>query len=496
MRIDATPYTPLIAGPLGFEHVHRYAASAALAGGKRVLDVACGEGYGAAMLARAAASVIALDIDEDAVSHARATYFEPNLRFVRGDATGMPLPDASIDLVVSFATIEQIDEPERMLDEIRRVLAPGGVVVISSPNWSSLEHRDEREAYRRRLDHAEFRDLLTARFASVRVFGQRIVASSVLHPLGGAGGADARWMSRSGDGVRSGLPALPDPSSFIAVCGDDVAALEFASAYLDPGDDLLAALRTGGVALPGNGAGFETMLSVEPRRALPRRVDAVIANDAGAETDRLHALVETARNERDAAERKRDEARAEVERLIASEHHLDVELSAAKETAEALRAELAELRAEHERVAGDLALWIEESARGYAAADAARAQTAQVQGMLAALQARADAATIEEERLRAELVRERAAAAAEGGATERLAREQVAHLSRLVESGAQFAAGESSGGHATNAMLRRELLERAAAAERDSLALQAILNSKSWRVTAPLRFVLRALGRR
>src|SRR4051794_13102188 len=78
------------------EHWHRYLLAREIARGRDVLDIACGEGYGSALIAQVASSVVGVDVAEDAVAHATASYPAANLRFERGDARRIPLPDASI----------------------------------------------------------------------------------------------------------------------------------------------------------------------------------------------------------------------------------------------------------------------------------------------------------------------------------------------------------------------------------------------------------------
>src|SRR5207247_4434732 len=91
---------------IAYEHLHRYALAARLAEGKRVLDLASGEGYGANMLAAAALSVVGLEIDDAAVQHARKKYRRENLDFVTGSVTSIPLREDVFDLAVCFEAIE------------------------------------------------------------------------------------------------------------------------------------------------------------------------------------------------------------------------------------------------------------------------------------------------------------------------------------------------------------------------------------------------------
>lgn len=150
------------------EHLARYRLAAQLAAGRRVLDVACGEGYGAAAMADAgAASVTAVDIDAATVDHVRRRY-AVDARV--GDVQALPFDDGSFDLVVSFETIEHVQEPQRALDELARVRAPGGLVLISTPNAS--EYLVENEFHVREFGHDEFVVLLRERFEHVGLLYQ------------------------------------------------------------------------------------------------------------------------------------------------------------------------------------------------------------------------------------------------------------------------------------------------------------------------------------
>ena len=153
-------FLPTEAGNIALEHLHRYFQAREIAAGKVVLDIASGEGYGSAILAEAALSVTGVDISDEAVAHARRRYQRDNLQYLVGDCAQIPLPDASVDMVVSFETIEHHNRHEEMLREIKRVLREDGVLLISSPdkkyysdelNYSNPYHvkelyRDEFEA--------------------------------------------------------------------------------------------------------------------------------------------------------------------------------------------------------------------------------------------------------------------------------------------------------------------------------------------------------------
>jgi SAM-dependent methyltransferase len=155
-----------------WEHVYRYRFAATLVNGKKVLDIACGEGYGAAALAQAGAtSVIGVDVSSEACEHATRRYgIETRL----GDAQNIPLKNASVDIIVSFETIEHVSRPEKFLDECVRVLAPRGQIVISTPNRDVyLKDAPKNPYHVRELDEKEFISLLMPRFRHTSIYTQR-----------------------------------------------------------------------------------------------------------------------------------------------------------------------------------------------------------------------------------------------------------------------------------------------------------------------------------
>ncbi|MDX6555408.1 MAG: hypothetical protein QOD86_1603 [Miltoncostaeaceae bacterium] len=161
------------------EHVSRYLWAAPLAEGRRVLDAACGTGYGSAILAGAgAASVTAVDRSEEALRWARLAAKE-GVRHERADLAALPFEDGAFDLVVCFEAIEHVDDQDRVLDELVRVLAPGGVLAISSPNRDVYMPGNPYHTSEYLPD--EFDAALRARLGNVRLLRQRNwIASSVM----------------------------------------------------------------------------------------------------------------------------------------------------------------------------------------------------------------------------------------------------------------------------------------------------------------------------
>ena len=161
------------ASELWGEHRARYRFVLRLVGGQRVLDVASGAGFGLQMLRQAGASAVGFDYDAEALREVRTV--EPAAPLVNGDATRMPLADGWADVVVSFETLEHVPDAAAMVRELRRILKPGGSLVLSTPNRSfgPPERHTDNPFHIQEFTAAELRALLRSEFASVELFGQR-----------------------------------------------------------------------------------------------------------------------------------------------------------------------------------------------------------------------------------------------------------------------------------------------------------------------------------
>ena len=220
MKFTGERFVPTEQGRIRLEHYHRYAVVQDLVRGKKVLDVACGEGYGSTFMADVAGSVVGVDISHEAVQYASTTYKKSNLTFRQGSATNLDFIDASFDVVVSFETIEHLLEQDQMLAEIRRVLRPDGLLVISSPNRPiySEESGELNEFHVKELDFNEFDELLKKQFRTIQYFGQRILMGSVIQPLEGGQGSFRAWHD-DGNDLKPNAGRLEDPVYFMAICG-------------------------------------------------------------------------------------------------------------------------------------------------------------------------------------------------------------------------------------------------------------------------------------
>jgi len=165
-------YVPNVQGEIALEHWHRYLLAREFAARRTVLDIACGEGYGSALLSEVAQSVIGVDISAETIAHAARRYRHPNVDFRVGSCAVVPVPDSAVDLVVSFETIEHHSEHDQMLREIKRVLRPGGLLILSSPDrpeFRRLFGEPTKDSFHvKELDRGEFEDLIKKAFRQRR----------------------------------------------------------------------------------------------------------------------------------------------------------------------------------------------------------------------------------------------------------------------------------------------------------------------------------------
>ena len=153
-------------------HLAVYEWIAARVHGRRVVDLACGEGYGTAMLARTAASVVGVDANPEAFDHARAKYSAPNVHFERNM---VELWQGDVDCVVFLQTIEHVPDPDGVLGHIKELIGPGGVAYVSTPNVLTLAPKGAERSgnpwHVREYKPAEYRALCERHFGSVELLG-------------------------------------------------------------------------------------------------------------------------------------------------------------------------------------------------------------------------------------------------------------------------------------------------------------------------------------
>ncbi|MBZ0223791.1 MAG: class I SAM-dependent methyltransferase [Dokdonella sp.] len=215
-------FTPECVREIWYEHWHRYAFARRMVSGKRVLDAACGEGYGTALLAAVATEAVGVDIDAATIAHASTRYAAiGNLRYHCTDVTRLPFPDRSFDVVVSFETLEHLAAQEALLAEFARVLAADGMLVLSSPDKRTYSDLTgfRNEFHVRELYRDELLALLQPHFSAIHLFGQKLLFQSAiwsLSPMASAG--EASTAIGEGGPLQEGLAY--EPIYYLAVCSN------------------------------------------------------------------------------------------------------------------------------------------------------------------------------------------------------------------------------------------------------------------------------------
>ena len=198
------------------EHLARYLFAARLARRKRVLDLGCGTGYGAAELARVADSVTAIDSSPEAISMACSAYVSSNLHFLVASATAVPFNDSAFRLITCFEVIEHLADWQTLLKEAQRLLARGGQFIVSTPN--RLYYAESREQvgpnpfHIHEFEYEEFKEALSSVFPSVTLYVQNHIGGLSFQPVS----------ARSAQSPDLHLESSPsDPRQahfFVAVC--------------------------------------------------------------------------------------------------------------------------------------------------------------------------------------------------------------------------------------------------------------------------------------
>jgi ubiquinone/menaquinone biosynthesis C-methylase UbiE len=152
------------------EHIVRYQAATELVKGKVVLDIASGSGYGTRLLAETAKKVYGVDLDDDALAYAKKNYAASNVVFKKGDGVKIPLQDNAVDVVVTFETIEHIEDYTTFMKEVKRVLKDDGLLVLSTPN--DVEFPETNHFHVHEFEQKELERLVKKFFANTSSYYQ------------------------------------------------------------------------------------------------------------------------------------------------------------------------------------------------------------------------------------------------------------------------------------------------------------------------------------
>ncbi|MUV37584.1 Juvenile hormone-III synthase [Lentibacillus sp. JNUCC-1] len=178
------------------EHLARYHFSVPHARG-RVLDIACGSGYGTHIIAKECKArideIIGVDIDPATLDYARATYYHPLSSFIKGNVTDPDLPEklGQFDVILSFETIEHVHEEAQFMDNLYSMLKPGGTLILSTPFGKGRGIPSGQQFHVHQLTPMEFTALFTP-YKNVKFYGQNRALiepaafhdNTLTHPLG------------------------------------------------------------------------------------------------------------------------------------------------------------------------------------------------------------------------------------------------------------------------------------------------------------------------
>jgi ubiquinone/menaquinone biosynthesis C-methylase UbiE len=152
------------------EHMTRYMAAQDLVAGKIALDIACGSGYGTKLLAQSAKKMYGVDVSEESVNYAKDHYPAVNIEYRVGDGTNIPLDDNSVDVVITFETIEHIKDYRKFMKELKRILKHDGLLVVSTPN--DLEFAEGNHFHLHEFEYDELVDLIKEDFSNIESYYQ------------------------------------------------------------------------------------------------------------------------------------------------------------------------------------------------------------------------------------------------------------------------------------------------------------------------------------
>jgi GT2 family glycosyltransferase/SAM-dependent methyltransferase len=314
-----------------YEHMHRYLWAATVVAGRRVLDLGSGEGFGASILsAGEGTEVVGIDIDERTVEHAQLNWAGPRTSFKVGNALDLSeFEDGSFGAVVAFEVIEHVDEQERVLAEVARVLADDGVLIVSTPDRRLYSDATGQvnPFHRHELTYEEFSALLAGPFPHVAVWGQRTITGSHLGALGSTAeelSATEFFIERAGDEWRM----ASEPAALYLVALASRSELPDVSSSSVLGDCDLELVRAA------------------ERKAADAAKAIAVERDAGSERERVAQITLERERREIAAERKRGE-------LERSQN--DVLLAQRDEYVRHRQVEIASLRARLERTTSELA---------------------------------------------------------------------------------------------------------------------------------------------
>jgi SAM-dependent methyltransferase len=177
-RLDPK-HSPWYQKKLILEHITRYTFATKYCKDRVIVDLGCGSGYGSKILAdKRVKKIYALDIDQEAINYAKKNYFHTNIKYICSAVENTRLPKRCADVVVCFETIEHLVNPEKLMTEIKRILKPSGILIISTPNKDTSFN--DNPYHLNELDMKKL-DILLSDFNHIQYYGQRAINKTLIH---------------------------------------------------------------------------------------------------------------------------------------------------------------------------------------------------------------------------------------------------------------------------------------------------------------------------
>jgi ubiquinone/menaquinone biosynthesis C-methylase UbiE len=203
------------------EHLHRYKIAEFFCTNKVVLDIACGEGYGSNLLSKFATKVSGVDIDANSIAEASLKYKSENIEFKEGNTSNIPYENSLFDVVVSFETIEHHNQHHEMLKEIKRVLKPGGLLIISTPDkhiYTDLKGT-KNKFHIKELYKKEFVELINIYFTNATIFNQKFITGSYIYADTNSSERSMIWYNGNFEQIQK--TTKPEGEYTIAIASDE-----------------------------------------------------------------------------------------------------------------------------------------------------------------------------------------------------------------------------------------------------------------------------------
>ncbi len=209
---------PTMLDETALEHLHRYAIATEFITEKKILDIACGEGYGTLLLSLKAKHITGADINEETIKKAVIKYKRDNLNFIHSEIINLPFPEQSFDTITCFETIEHTINHQEVIKELKRVLKNDGVLIISTPDKKNYSEKNNysNPFHLIELYENDFKELIQTNFNYSTFYKQSkalasIITSDTESPLTHSYTGNFNWIEKK---------EIIEPLYWIAIASD------------------------------------------------------------------------------------------------------------------------------------------------------------------------------------------------------------------------------------------------------------------------------------